>query len=417
MIFLFFNLILIFVLFEKIRRVVKYTLPFGELIAIAFCIENSFSPSILFVFFSPQYYVQGDTNFIDYPIEKFLLFSTISSIAFAVSLQTLKGNNGGSLINDNQKYQLSPLQLFLIYLIGFIIQIFQFRELNFISNITYFIVILSLLTYDSKTKLLSYLIRFFGLFYLFIESSKSGMYGSLISGLIILFLYTTFEISFKQKKSPKIIFYYPLILLGFFTLAFSQHFKLATRVEVWEGERVTTSEAKFYDIINNNSITEISFFRPAASRLNQGWLVSLVMKKTEANNSFLYGKTIFDAVIVAIVPRIFWPNKPESGGKENIKNYTDLQLNKSTSMNIGTLGELFINFGFYAPVGLFLYGLFIRLTLITLQNHLNAENRLYYYLIPFVFLGFIGSGNDIAMQLTTYFKSFIFIFFLNKIFS
>jgi hypothetical protein len=230
-------------------------------------------------------------------------------------------------------------------------------------------------------------------------------------------LYTTFEISFKQKKSPKIGIFYSIIIIGFFTLAFSQYFKVVTRAEVWEGERATTTEAKFYSIVNTNSITEISFFRPVVSRLNQGWLVSLVMKKSIANNTFLYGKTIINAVIIAIVPRILWPNKPEAGGKENIKNYTDFQLNNSTSMNIGILGELFVNFGFYAPVGLFLYGLFLRLTINRLQNNLSRENKLYYYLLPFVFLGFLGSGNDIAMQLTTFFKSFIFIFFLNKIFS
>ncbi len=401
-------------LFEKFRKQIKQTIPFGELIAIAFCIENSFAPSILFAYFSPQHFIQGDAYFIDYPVEKFLLFSTISSAIFAISLRTKISNDIHRQLKDQQTYQLNPIQIIIIYLIGFFIQVIQFRELLFISTITYFIVAISLLTYQHKIKTLTYFIRFSGLIYLFFESTQSGMFGSLISGTIIFLLYTTFQFSYKQNKSPNIFIFYTLIMIGFITLAFSQHFKASTRAEIWEGENVTTTETKIETILTKYSITEIEFYRAGASRLNQGWLVSLVMKKSEATKSFQYGKTLVDAIFIAIIPRILWPDKPEAGGRENIKNYTDLILRSNTSMNIGTLGELYVNFGVYALVALFAYGIFIRLSITRLLNNLTPSKKLYYYLIPFVFLGFLPSGNDIAMQLTTYFKSYFFIYLLNK---
>jgi hypothetical protein len=417
MLYFYLNTIILILLFENFRRRIKYIIPFGELIAIAFCIENSFAPSILYAFYSPQYYVQGDSYFIDYPIEKFLLFSTISSAIFAFSLRSRNKNNIHQQFHKQQKYQLNPFQIIFIYSIGFIIQVFQFGELLFISSITYFIVAISLLTYEHNTKTLSYLIRFLGLTYLFVESTKSGMFGSLISGSIILLLYTTFQISSKQIKSPNVLVFYTLIIIGFITLAFSQHFKQSTRAEIWEGQNTTTNEIKIENIFTNYSIIDGEFYRPAASRLNQGWLVSLVMKKSETNNTILLGKTLIDAIFTAVIPRIIWTDKPKAGGHENIKNYTDLKLVGSTSMNIGTLGELFVNFGFFAPIALFFYGSFIRLTIKNLQSKVNPSKKLYFYLVPFVFLGFLASGNDIAMQLTTYFKSFFFIYILNKVLS
>src|SRR5450432_2035180 len=80
-----------------------------------------------------------------------------------------------------------------------------------------------------------------------------------------------------------------------------------------------------------------------AVRMNQGWLVAQTMYKVPAKFDFAYGETIWQSIAAAIVPRFLWPDKPESGGKANLKRFWGFDL-VGFSMNIGPFGEGYANF-------------------------------------------------------------------------
>jgi hypothetical protein len=415
MIYFYLNIFLLILILENIRRNILFSITFGPLIALAFLIENSLAPSVLNAFYSPKYFNLGDPYFLDYPIKEYFIFATSSSFVLFWALRSKKKSNTiEHLFIDNG---IKPNHILIIYLIGLVVQLLNLTSLFFMSQITYFIVVIYVLTFNHQVKIIKNSVRIIGILYLLAESNRSGMFGSLISGLIIFSIYTAHKNYKDNSKNPSIFSFYFSCLIGFFLLSFSQLYKTATRAEIWEESFHESNTAqRTSQIFQNQNPLESEFYRPASSRLNQGWLVSLAMKKTENSGTYLMGETIINAIIIAITPRILWPEKPQAGGSDNIKKYTDLVLNKGTSMNIGTLGELFVNFGFYSIFAIFCWGKSIMLTL-NYANKKIKHNKLYVYLLPFLFLGFLGSGNDIAMQLTHAFKSTIFVAALNKFLS
>jgi hypothetical protein len=60
---------------------------------------------------------------------------------------------------------------------------------------------------------------------------------------------------------------------------------------------------------------------------------------------FARGDTI-QAAVIALVPRALWPEKPPAGGTGDlVAEYTGLRFAEGTSVGIGVIMELFINFG------------------------------------------------------------------------
>ena len=81
-------------------------------------------------------------------------------------------------------------------------------------------------------------------------------------------------------------------------------------------------------------------------RLNQDHLIgSAVVFLREGSAEYANGSTLVDAV-VALVPRALWPDKPIVGGSGDlVTNYTGIRFAYGTSVGVGQVMELHINFG------------------------------------------------------------------------
>ncbi len=81
-------------------------------------------------------------------------------------------------------------------------------------------------------------------------------------------------------------------------------------------------------------------------RLNQDYLVG--RSETwlgQGYASFGHGSTVADAVL-ALVPRMLWPDKPMAAGSGDlVSQYTGMTFGPDTSVGIGSIMELFVNFG------------------------------------------------------------------------
>ncbi len=210
-----------------------------------------------------------------------------------------------------------------------------------------------------------YNVLFYAAVFLFtaLGSVNSGMFGSLIFWAALLAI--VFLISRPIRLLPRIL----LAALGVFAVLAIQSIKTQYRAVAWYGGETNSHENHSSLLIEliidrfenpdflSDEETNVNFIH----RFNQGRLTGLAINHTPLHEPFAEGETVFNALLGSFVPRIFWPNKPKAGGKENFERFTGQELVGNTSMNIAPLGDAYVNFGIKGgAVFLFFYGLFFN---------------------------------------------------------
>mgnify|MGYP001555388354 FL=1 len=152
-----------------------------------------------------------------------------------------------------------------------------------------------------------------------------------------------------------------------------------------------------------------------ATRMNQGWLVAVTMARVPEKFSFAYGETIWKSIAAAIVPRFLWPDKPEAGGKSNLKRFWGYDI-VGYSMNIGPFGEAYANFDKAGGVVyMFFYGLFFNFVLSSILKLAEKRPSIVLWL-PFLFYYSIGVETDLLSTMGSLIKGLIFTWIVFKVF-
>jgi hypothetical protein len=187
------------------------------------------------------------------------------------------------------------------------------------------------------------------------------------SGVFTVVVYmgiTMFSFLFLGKRYAlwkKII----VFIIGCFLLFIIQNVKISYRDIIWKENRVDNKISLFGDIVidklvNLDKLMDVDGFFPIYMRTNQGYNITLVMRRIPTRQDFDNGSRLMLTAASALVPRFLWPDKPEAGGKESMKYFTGIDI-RGWSTNISPLGEAYGSFG---PVGgifyMFALGLFIR---------------------------------------------------------
>ncbi|MFM9911706.1 MAG: hypothetical protein ACKVOW_20460, partial [Chitinophagaceae bacterium] len=190
---------------------------------------------------------------------------------------------------------------------------------------------------------------------------------SLVSGMFTIVAYmgiTLFSFFFLGKKTSfikKLSFF----ILGISLLFIIQSVKMSYRKEAWnkefEGNRIELFGKLIKERFSSNDQTTLSdLFFPIYYRANQGFNIGLVMNRIPKYQDFDRGSNLGTIIISSFVPRVFWPNKPEAGGKGNMSHYTGYNI-EGWSTNVGPLGEAYGSFGVNGGViYMILLGAFIR---------------------------------------------------------
>ena len=133
------------------------------------------------------------------------------------------------------------------------------------------------------------------------------------------------------------------------------------RKEVWSkgsrGEKVETVLNSFvdfqsFDPSNSQHLIDLD------KRLNENYFVGLAARRIELGQvTYLKGESLWEGLI-ALVPRVLWPEKPVYGGSPHIvSKMTGLRFNSQTSIGVGNVMELQINFGMPGvAIGFFVLG-------------------------------------------------------------
>ena len=93
-------------------------------------------------------------------------------------------------------------------------------------------------------------------------------------------------------------------------------------------------------------------------RFNQGIMIGSAMAKVPMHEAYANGSVLL-SLIYPFVPRLIWPDKPKTGGYENIRRFTNLPQSENTSINLSPLGEGYVNFGYGGVLFALFYGLLL----------------------------------------------------------
>jgi hypothetical protein len=129
----------------------------------------------------------------------------------------------------------------------------------------------------------------------------------------------------------------------------------------------TLRNFEFVDFNNDTHLEAIDL------RLNQNIFVGHAIDYIGSGAMpFARGHTLSDAAL-AMVPRIFWPDKPmKAGGRGLVSAYTGLEFAQGTSIGVGHVLEFYINFGTTGVViGFFILGIVIRVADVFAGSHLR----------------------------------------------
>ncbi|MFI5177515.1 MAG: hypothetical protein ACHQO8_03070, partial [Vicinamibacterales bacterium] len=171
---------------------------------------------------------------------------------------------------------------------------------------------------------LSYGIAALVVIFAFVAENARPRWALIVGGLAVSYLTMSFYVTYMRDRNE-------------------------IREAVWNGagadERVriisktlTTMEA--FDPFNAAHLARVD------DRLNQNYLVGRAESwLTQRYTPFGHGSTLADAAL-ALVPRVLWPDKPMSAGSGDlVSRYTGMQFGEDTSVGIGQIMELYVNFG------------------------------------------------------------------------
>lgn len=190
-------------------------------------------------------------------------------------------------------------------------------------------------------------------------------YGFLSFGAGALVIIFQFVLGFYKPKWQGLIAAILVIYLGLSVFVTYFKFRDELRNVVWEGgvriqERIKplvtmVQNFELLDILNEDQLRLID------GRLNQNILVGLSAAHLESGQeNYANGETIIDAFL-SVIPRAMWEDKPSLvGGNYLVSKYTGIDFNEDTSVGIGQVMELYVNFGVTGIViGYFMLGLLV----------------------------------------------------------
>lgn len=274
-------------------------------------------------------------------------------------------------------------------------------------------------------------LRFIGLFYLLVSSSKQTLKYALIvfvpfiliilkeaifiellvvgfSALTLLFL--------KKKISP--ILTVIVLSVALFGAIILQAVKHQYRDMVWKGEKVSLIGMMFDQQSRMNSE---EFKRVGAIfniRINQGWIVGDVINHSSNEELPFDGKYAKDEAIGILLPRFLYPDKPIVGSHDKFDYFVGWHLADGTAMNLGLIGDAYGNFGpKKGIIFIFIFGCIIGFGHRRFQKGLLKYPDLLCW-TPLFYNYLIRAGNEFYIITNWYVKTglitLLFFYFVRK---
>ena len=136
----------------------------------------------------------------------------------------------------------------------------------------------------------------------------------------------------------------------------------AIRSGIRDGASLSERAEAFWETTHLPRIADLSPSSQSgriAERLDQSRILVAAVSYTPEIEPYARGETIWGPMLIAIVPRALWSDKPLSaGGNEFVSRFTGLRFGSETSIGLHPLFEFYVNFGpLGAVVGLLFLGI------------------------------------------------------------
>ncbi|MEO2034811.1 MAG: hypothetical protein ABGZ35_22245 [Planctomycetaceae bacterium] len=239
-----------------------------------------------------------------------------------------------------------------------------------------------------------------------VSSLANAMFHQLILwGLITLSL-VIYRESRRNTRGLRI----GLVCLGFFALitlqSYKDEYRDAIRMNPSAGIVENLGTAVAMGTFEGDTALEV-----IAVRLNQGWIVSNVLKHVPAREPFAGGDTLLEAMRDSLLPRVLFDKAARGGGRENFRRFTGLQISSNTSMGISPVGETYANLGVDGGIAaMFGYGIIFSgfYYFLTTRRNLGV---LFLLWIPAVFSQALKSETELTVVLNHLVKAGVFCWF------
>jgi hypothetical protein len=217
--------------------------------------------------------------------------------------------------------------------------------------------------------------------------------------------------TFLFAQSKRKVAYFLLAPAVFFVgLSFFVNYMAARndiRQLVWyEQASVGDRLQRIADVFQNFEWLDLSNLRHREAidgRLNQNFLIGIAAARLESGLvEYASGATVGN-IIVALIPRAIWPDKPEVGGGGNVvHDFTGIEFAEGTSVGAGQVLEFYVNFGTLGVIaGFLLYGWLLgRIDLLAIRYLRQGQQAqfLFWFLIGLALLQPGGNLREIVVS-------------------
>jgi hypothetical protein len=255
------------------------------------------------------------------------------------------------------------------------------------------------------------LMRFVGILYIWLSDTKHKkliigavifeyILFSLTTGIFIqliilsIFLYSYYTLLNKPNK-VRIIGIVCLSIVGLFLL---QSVKKEYRNQIWTQKDQSNKIGLISGLLSDrvSSLDETSFLYTAASvnmRLNQGWVIQLIMFNMPVKRPFLNGEVFWNEFSGLFLPRFILNDKASVQSSEKFEKFAGYKLLGYT-IAVGILGDGYGNFGVEGGILFcFIIGMFFNLCIYAFYRLSELYPSLFLWGV-FTFFYLIRAGDD-----------------------
>ncbi len=243
---------------------------------------------------------------------------------------------------------------------------------------------------------------------LVVQSILTGMYGELVFWSILGLILLSIRIN-KLSIARKYLF----VILGMVVILLIQSIKHEYREKVWDFGVRRNDPGLWLSLVGERITDPASLFEPErlykmTVRGNQGHIIGRIFNYVPKHEPYAKGETISTAILASFIPRLVWPSKPISGGKEKTCRFMGECGKRDYAYNLGQLGEAYVNFGKAGgAITMFFYGLLINYFLSRVRRKsFNIPSLILWS--PLFFYSFLSLETDFLTSLNTFLKGIIF---------
>jgi hypothetical protein len=329
-------------LFNAIGSIIPVRYLFGAFM----CLQFFIGPSLAYNGFDEyQYWLYR----MQIPESAYFSYAIPAVLSFIIGLHITAGNFKGEIIDEAGVARFADRNPRLAYIfigIGFFASIvsgyisselaFVFYVLGSLKFIGLFLIALG----NKKLKLAP-LILVMGS--IIASSLSDAMFHDLLTWL--LFVGAVYALKYKFGFNLKLGACVSFILLAVIIQQLKGSYRDATGTEGKQAGLETFSE--IYEAQNQGSKSIFSFasLAPSVVRINQGFIITNIMKRVPDVEPFSNGEEMNQILEAAFLPRVLAPNKLQAGDRVLFERYSGIHLREGTSMGLGSLGDAYLNYG------------------------------------------------------------------------